>query len=180
MNRFTRFIAASVVAVVSAGSSAAAQEVAGIPVDDEPLNVRHAAAVPGDPIVTLRYFRVRKGATEEFIAVSQAGVWPFFEKIGARVIGMFPVIHPEDVGETAAPESPAYDEIWLITRYASVDHWRATRGMAELGGNGADYRAALEALRRRRELTLETNLRFLAGEPWASPPFFLPAFEAGG
>ncbi len=175
-----RIIAASVIAVALAAGAAAAQEVAGIPVTDEPRNVRHAAAVPGDPIVTLRYFRVRKGATDEFIAVSQAGVWPFFEKIGARVLGMFPVIHPEDVGETATPESPAYDEIWLITRYASVDHWSATRRMAELGGNGADYRAALEALHRRRELTLETNLRFLAGEPWPSPPHFLPALEEGG
>ena len=40
-----------------------------------------------------------------------------------------------------------------MTRYASVEHWRATRGMAALGGNGPDYENAVAALRLRRELT---------------------------
>jgi hypothetical protein len=49
--------------------------------------------------------------------------------------------------------------------------------MAELGGNGPDYQKAVAALARRRELTLRTDLRFLSGEPWSNPPFYLPPVE---
>lgn len=128
----------------------------------EAITVRHGAPLAGDAIVTLRYFRIRKGTFDEFVAVSRDGVWPFFEKIGARVVGMWQVVHPADVDDTG-DASAAYDEVWLMTRYASVAHWRATRDMARLGGNGDDYRAAMAALARRRELTLESDVRFLQG-----------------
>lgn len=166
-----------VLALVFGCLSGQASEVAGEALSEEPVTVRHDVAQPGDPVVTLRYFRIRKGTFGDFLEASQAGVWPFFEKIGARVVGMWQVIHPADVGETASEANAEYDEVWLMTRYASVEHWRATRRMAELGGNGPDYEKALEALRERRALTLHTDLQFLQGSTWQHPPQYLPAVE---
>jgi len=139
--------------------------------------VRHDVAQSGDPVVTLRYFRIRKGSFPEFLKASEEGLWPFFEKIGARVIGMWQVIHPADVDATTGQASPDYDEVWLMTRYASVEHWRATRDMARLGGNGPDYETAREALRLRESLTLQTNVQFLQGTTWQSPPQYLPSID---
>ena len=133
-----------------------------------PIAVRNDVAQPGEPIVTKRYWKIKKGAFPEFLAASRDGVWPFFEKIGARVIGMWQVIHPEG-------EAPAdYDEVYLVTQYASVDHWRATRDMSGLGGNGPDWEAAREALRLRRSLTIETSVEFLQGLKWDTPPYYMP------
>ena len=64
-----------------------------------------------------------------------------------------------------------------MTRYASVAHWRATRDMAKLGGNGDDYRRAIMALARRAELTIATDVRFLEGPDWHNPPQYLPAMD---
>jgi hypothetical protein len=175
-----------VMALLSTGSPAlaanaqetgAAAEVAGVAVGDEVVVVRHDVAQPGDPVVTLRYFKIRKGSFPEFLTASEQGVWPFFEKIGVRVIGMWQVVHPAGAEVTASVASPDSDEVWLITRYASVAHWRATRDMARLGGNGPDYHKAIEALRLRNALTLETNVRFLQGTTWQNPPFFMPSVE---
>lgn len=164
-------------ALALGSQSGQASEVAGEASSDEPVSVRHDVAQPGEPVVTLRYFRIRKGSFAQFLDASQTGVWPFFEKIGARVVGMWQVVHPAGVGETAAGAHDDYDEVWLMTRYASVEHWRATRRMAELGGSGPDYHKALEALRLRRSLTLATDLRFLQGSTWQTPPQYLPAVE---
>ena len=68
-----------------------------------------------------RYFRIRKGTFDEFLKVSVEGVWPFFEKIGARVTGMWKVEYTGVPGE-ASKESPDYDEVYLSTRYASLEH----------------------------------------------------------
>ncbi len=134
----------------------------------QPIAVRNDVPQPGDPIVTKRYWKIKKGAFPEFLAASRDGVWPFFEKIGARVIGMWQVVHPDG-------EAPAdYDEVYLITQYASVEHWRATREMSALGGNGPDWEAAREALRLRRSLTIETHVEFLQGLKWDTPPYYMP------
>jgi hypothetical protein len=136
--------------------------------------VRNDVAQPGEEIVTLRYFKIKKGTFPEFLKASQKGVWPFFEKIGARVVGMWKVIHP-DVSTDA--ESPDYDEVWLMTRYASVEHWAATREPTKMGGNGPDWDACKQALDARRALTLETHLQFLQGSTWQNPPAFLPGLD---
>ncbi len=153
-----------------------AAEVAGEAVSNASISVRHDVAQPSEPIVTLRYFQIRRGSFPEFLAASQQGVWPFFEKIGSRVVGRWQVIHPADVAEATAV-SPEFDEVWLMTQYASVDHWRATRRMSALGGNGPDYEKALAALRLRRDLTIKTDLRFLSGSTWQNPPQFLPSVD---
>lgn len=129
---------------------------------------------PSEPIVTKRYFKIKKGTFPEVLKVSQEGVWPFFEKIGSRVIGMWQVIHPD---ESTSEASPDYDEVILMTQYASVEHWKASRKMAEMaemGGNGPDWVKAREAIARRRELTIETSLQFLQGSTWHNPPYYMP------
>jgi hypothetical protein len=171
--------------VALATSRAAAQEnppdgfVGGLQQSDptsttEARPIRNDVAQPRDEIVTLRYFKIKKGTFPEFLKASQEGVWPFFEKLGARVVGMWKVIHPD---VSTDKENPDYDEVWLMTRYASVDHWAASREPQKHGGNGPDWEACAAALEVRRSLTLETRVQFLQGSAWQSPPAFLPGLE---
>ena len=136
--------------------------------------VRNDVPQRGDEVLTLRYFRIKKGSFPEFLKASQEGVWPYFEKLGARVVGMWKVIHPE---VSTDKESPDYDEVWLMTRYASVEHWAASREPQKHGGNGPDWDACAAALEVRRALTLETRVQFLQGSTWESPPIFLPGLD---
>lgn len=142
--------------------------------EDQAKPVRNDSAKAGEEIVTKRYFRIQKGAYPEFVEASRNGVWPYFEKIGARVIGMWKVIHPEGTG---TEESPDYDEVYLVTRYASVEHWRATRAPVKHGGNGPDWDACLAALLLRHSLTLETRLEFMQGLKWDNSPWYLPGLD---
>ena len=107
-------------------------------------------------IATQRTFRIKKGTFPEFHRLSARGVWPYFERIGARVLGMWLVT--EDEREA---QSPNFDTVILVTRYHSREHWRATRNPAALGGTGPMWDACRQALEGRRALTIETWLRFL-------------------
>ena len=139
-----------------------------------PKPVRNGAMQPGEEIVTLRYFKIKKGTFLEFLKASQEGVWPYFEKIGSRVVGMWKVIHPPVEG---VADSPDYDEVYLMTRYASVAHWEASREPQKHGGNGPDWDACKKALDLRASLTLETRVTFLQGDTRNSPPMFLPGLD---
>jgi hypothetical protein len=139
-----------------------------------PTPVRNAAHQPGEEIVTLRYFKIKKGSFAEFYKASEEGVWPYFEKIGSRVIGMWQVVAPEDVGEGEFVEHADYDEVYLMTRYASVEHWRATRDTVRHGGDGPDWDACRKALEVRRGLTIESNVKFLRGGLANNGPYFMP------
>src|SRR5690348_17242007 len=66
--------------------------------------VRNLTAQPGEEITTIRYWKIKKGAYPQFLAASQKGIWPFFEKIGARIVGMWLVIP----GPNQPPASPDY------------------------------------------------------------------------
>lgn len=138
-----------------------------------PRPVRNGVPQAGQEIVTIRYFRIRKGTFDEFLKVSVEGVWPFFEKIGARVIGMWKVDYAGVPGE-ASKESPDYDEVYLSTRYASLEHWRATRQPQLLGGNGPDFEAYQKALTRRAQLSIVTTVTILRGRMAPGGPFFMP------
>jgi hypothetical protein len=138
---------------------------------NEPRPVRNDVAQPGEEIVTLRYFKIKKGTFPEFLKASQEGVWPYFEKIGSRVVGMWQVIHPP---VDTVKDSPDYDEVYLMTRYSSVEHWAATRDPQKLGGNGPDWDACKRALALRDSLTIESRVSFLKGDTRNSPPLFMP------
>lgn len=141
---------------------------------DERLPVRNDVAQPGGEIVALRYWKIEKGAFDQFHDASVGGVWPYFEKIGARIIGQWKVVYPE---EGDSEESTDFDEVVMLTRYAGYAHWKATRQSSELGGNGPDYDKLVEALQLRRSLTLETSVEFLQGYMYQSPPKYMPGLE---
>ncbi len=133
------------------------------PPSDKPRPVRNNEAQPGEEVVTLRYYRIRKGSFDQFLRASVEGVWPYFEKIGARVIGMWQVVTPD--GVPGGPQaSKAFDEVYLSTRYASVEHWKATRDAVGLGGNGPDWDKCKAALAVRQRLTISSNVIFLKGQ----------------
>lgn len=136
--------------------------------------VRNDVHQGGREIVTLRYWRIQKGSADRFIEASLDGVWPYFEKIGARVIGMWRVIGRNGPPGQGDSEEPDYDEIYLATRYASVEHWRATRRAVEMGGDGPDWEKCQTALALRRSLTLETHVQFLEGTMAPNGPYFMP------
>ena len=73
-----------------------------------------------------------------------------------------------------AAASPDYDEVYLTTRYASVDHWAATRDAAAMGGDGPDYAKLQEALAIRQSLTIETKVTFMQGVVGPLPPVYMP------
>lgn len=132
--------------------------------------VRNLTAQPGEEIVTIRYWKIKKGGFPQFLEASQTGIWPFFEKIGARIVGMWQVIPPPD-GKEASPD---YDEVYLTTRYASLEHWAATRDAAAMGGDGPDYAALQAALAVRQSLTIETKVTYLKGATGPLGPVYMP------
>lgn len=139
--------------------------------------VRNDVAQPGEEIVTLRYFKVKKGSFDEFLRVSVEGVWPYFEKLGSRVIGMWKVITATGVDGAPTVENKDFDEVYLSTRYASVEHWKASRDGVLHGGNGPDWVKCKAALDRRAALTLSTNVIFLKGSMAAGGPYFMPGLN---
>ncbi len=119
-------------------------------------------------ITTQRTFQIKKRSFAEFQRLSARGVWPYFERIGARIIGMWMVA--ED--EREAP-SPDYDTVILLTRYESREHWQATRNPSMLGGEGPLWERCRDALQKRRALTVATWLRFLdSGSEITGGPYF--------
>jgi hypothetical protein len=141
--------------------------------NDNPRAVRNLPPQPADEIVTLRYFRIRKGSFDQFLKASIEGVWPYFEKIGSRVIGMWKVIEPDNV-EGVTKANRDYDEVYLMTRYATVEHWKATRDPTLLGGNGPDWDLCKKALDLRQSLTISSTVQFLKGSIAPSVPYFMP------
>lgn len=150
----------------------ASEERVRYPSDDQLIAVRNDVPRKTDEILTLRYFRIKKGSFPQFLELSVNGVWPYFEKVGVRIVGMWQIIDP-DAGQNASTQKD-YDEAWLLTRYASLDHWRATREPWRIGGNGPDWQACKRAMDLRRELTLSSELRVLKGLLSNTPPSFMP------
>ncbi len=143
---------------------------------DTPRPVRNDVAQPGEGIVTLRYFRIKKGTFEQFLKASVEGVWPYFEKLGARVIGMWQLITPAGV-EGAPQASKDYDEVYLATRYAGIEHWKASRDAVQHGGNGPDWIKCKAALELRQSLTIFSHVIFLKGSMAPGGPYFMPGLN---
>ena len=143
---------------------------------EPPRPVRNDVAQPGEEVVTLRYFRIKKGSFDQFLKASVEGVWPYFEKLGSRVIGMWQVITPAGV-EGAPAASKDYDEVYLSTRYASIEHWKASRDTVQHGGNGPDWVKCKAALDLRQSLTISSNVIFLKGTMAPGGPYFMPGLN---
>lgn len=76
--------------------------------------------------VILRYLRIKKGSLPDVYRLSADSIWPYYERAGVRVQGLWQVMYPALPGQTRH-ESDEYDEAYLLTRYASLEHWHATR-----------------------------------------------------
>lgn len=116
------------------------------PIDATPL-------VPGAPadVYAHRWFWLQPQDWPEFLALSQDGVWPYFEADGCRIIGLWRSIEPGPLARAL-----------LITRYPSIAHWERTRLQSPDPPPGAGerlYRGAQAAGRRRAELTERSIVR---------------------
>ena len=144
--------------------------------EDAPRAVRLDVPHPGEEMVAFRHFTIEKGSFERFDELSRSAVWPYLEKIGVRPIGQWRRLYPEPpVGNLE--ENSDYDEAVQLIRYASYEHWEATRSPADLGGDGPDYDAMQEALRERGSLTRETSARFMQGYMFPNPPLYAPPLK---
>lgn len=141
---------------------------------DEKIPVRAGAAVQGREIVELRYQRIRKGGFDRFSTGTLAAVWPWEEKLGARAIGQWKVVHPPAPNRTG--DSAEFDEVITMTRYASAAHRQAMGPdvAVYMGGNGPDWRAWHAALAEQRAVTIETRSELMEGHLFQSVPVYLP------
>lgn len=135
-----------------------------------------AQADAPEEVAILRYLRIKKGSFPDVYRLSAEGVWPYYERAGVRIVGMWQVTYPALPGQTRS-ESDEYDEAYLLTRYASVEHWQATRAGAieRFGGSGPDLLRMRESLTRRQALTAKSDIVVLRGRPALNGPFFHPA-----
>lgn len=160
-----------VIAVVAAAAIVATMP-NGTGAQDPPRPIRLDRPQAGREFLVLRPQKLRKGAHPDYLELSRDGVWPFYEKIGTRVVGQWQVVHPEGGG------SDAYDAGYRLARYRSFNHWAATRNGAGLGGDGRDYEAMIEAARARAELELGSDGPiFLEGYMAGGGPYFLPGLD---
>lgn len=141
---------------------------------DDVIAVRNDVERRGIETLVLRYTRIRKGVFDDIARATVAQVWPFEEKLGVRPIGQWQVVYPDAPRRTE--ESPDYDEMITLSRYASYEHYQATRpGQAVLaGGNGPDWQAWRGAREAEAERTIETTIEFLQGFTHTSPPSYQP------
>ncbi len=121
----------------------------GIPdAGDDVIAVRNeVAARTGSELVALTYQRIRKGAFPRLLDATERVVWPFEEKLGARPIGRWQVFYPDANSRTE--ESPDYDEMITMTRYASYPHYQASGPVTRGGLSSTSYRPHRVSRRRR-------------------------------
>jgi hypothetical protein len=104
-----------------------------------------------DGVYAHRWFWLQPQDWAEFQALSEDGVWPYFESDGCRIIGLWRSMEP---GQPATA--------LLVTRYPSVAHWERTRLQSPEPPAGADerlYHRARDSGQRRNELTERSIVR---------------------
>ena len=110
-------------------------------------------------IIMMRHAYLDEGSYDYWYEQSSTKVWPWFERLGARILGDFEIIYPEDEDTT-----PGQDEALRFARYASYEHWQATRpataassgdtgGSQGLAGNGPLFDANNDGLSSRRQVS---------------------------
>ena len=138
-----------------------------------PVAVRNDRPQAGQEVLVLRHQELKTGAHDEYYRASRAGVWPWYEQIGTRVVGQWLVVERDG----AAVASVATEDAYRLARYASVDHWRATRdnANAQLGGNGPSREKSAQSGRDRTGVqTGSKGAYFLQGENAPTRPLYMP------
>jgi hypothetical protein len=138
-----------------------------------PVAVRNDRPHAGQEVLVLRHQALKKGAHETYYRASLAGVWPWYEQIGTRIVGQWLVVERDGTSVAAAAAEDAY----RLARYASVEHWRATRDgqNAQLGGNGPSRDRSLESGRDRTGVQTGSNgAYFLQGQTAQTRPLYMP------
>jgi hypothetical protein len=134
-----------------------------------PTPIRHDVAKPGREILVLRNHRLQAGGHEQFYQASRDDVWPYFERMGARVVGQWKVIRSD------APAPQGQEDVYRLVRYASIEHWEATRFQRTTVGDGPAFEK--EQKGRKERAAIEVASRgafFLQGETAPGGPYFLP------
>ncbi|MDP6414513.1 MAG: hypothetical protein QGG54_05715, partial [Gammaproteobacteria bacterium] len=104
----------------------------------QPAPVRNDVPRVGQQeVIMMRHAYLEQGRYDAWYEASSTGVWPWFERLGARILGDFEIIYPETDDAT-----PNQDEALRFARYASYEHWQATRGPAVAGDTGGSIRLA--------------------------------------
>ena len=109
-NRGARTVAATAVglAALALGPAPGAQA---------PAPVRNDVPRLGQQeVVMMRHAYLEEGRYEAWHEASRSGVWPWFERLGARILGDFEVVYP--AGDDA---TPGQDEALRFARYASYE-----------------------------------------------------------
>ncbi|MCG8415665.1 MAG: hypothetical protein MI746_15725, partial [Pseudomonadales bacterium] len=124
---------------------------------EDPVPVRNdVPRVNQQEVIMMRHAYLDAGSYDYWYEQSRTGVWPWFERLGARILGDFEIIYP--LGDDATPDQ---DEALRFARYASYEHWQATRGGATAGdtggslvlaGNGGLSDASTQGLQNRRQV----------------------------
>jgi hypothetical protein len=134
-----------------------------------PNPVRHDVAKPGKEILVLRNHRLQAGGHEQFYLASREDVWPYFERMGARVVGQWKVIR------TDAVRAAGQEDVYRLVRYAGIEHWEATRFQRTTAGDGPAFEKDQKG--RKERATIEVGSRgayFLQGETAPGGPYFMP------
>jgi hypothetical protein len=138
-----------------------------------PIAVRNERPRPtkaSEEVLVLRNQELARGAHEQYYRASREGVWPWYEKIGTRVVGQWIVL-------PSAGTSGEVDDAYRLARYASFEHWRATRDAenAALGGNGPNREKNVQAGRDRAGVQKGSKgAYFLQGFMAPDAPFYMP------
>ena len=72
-------------------------------------------------VIMMRHAYLDEGSYDYWYQQSATGVWPWFERLSARILGDFEIIYPLSEDQT-----PGQDEALRFARYASYEHWQAT------------------------------------------------------
>lgn len=152
------------------------------PVDfaQEIVPVRNEVARVGQQeVIMMRHAFIEEGEYTFWERESRQKVWPWFQRLGARMIGDFKVIYPE-----MRDESPGQDEALRFARYASYEHWQATRrasaenptgGSIVLAGKGSlSAESDIGLSNRRTVLQGSKEAVFLQGHMAQTRPLYMP------
>ena len=173
-----RYLLAAVIGVVAAAALAFPGPVAGsqqsaVSSPLPPRPVRNDRTRPRRELAVLRNHQLRKGGHEPFYQFSRDGLWPYFDRIGARVVGQWKLIEPAN---TAADR----EDVYRLTRYASFEHWLGTRSgnASPIGGDGPAWQKGQSGVIDRNNLELgSAGAYFLEGRVAPDGPYFLPPLQ---